>query len=106
MALDSFSFLVTPPLPLNEDEYVETIVKRGQAIIFTIEQLHAGGPNHETRMVYRLFAYVVSKEADYPNTEVYPNTLRRQEKTYAARLDDGQRGHLWSLGRTRGCTQK
>ena len=105
MALDSFSFLVKPPLPSNEDEYVKTMVERGQAIIFTNKQLHAGGPNHETRMVYRLFSYVVSDEADYPNTEVYPNTLRRQEKTSAARLDDGQRGYLRSSGRTRGCTK-
>ncbi len=106
MALDSFSFLVNPPLPSNEDKYIETMVERGQAIIFSNEQLHAGGPNHETRMVYRRFSYVVSDEADYPNTEVYPNTLRRQEKISIARLDDGQRGYLRSSGRTRGCTQK
>jgi hypothetical protein len=48
MALDSFSFLLKPPLPSNEDNYVETRVKRGQAIIFTNKQLHAGGPNRET----------------------------------------------------------
>jgi hypothetical protein len=106
MALDSFTFLVKPPLPSNEDEYVETMVERGQAIVFTNEQLHAGGPNHEPRMVFCLFAYVVSDEADYPNTEVYPNTLQRQEKTSAARLDDGQRGYLWSSGRSRRSTQK
>ena len=106
MALDSFLFLVKPPLPSNEDEYVKTMVTRGQAIVFTNEQLHAGGPNHEQRMVFRLFAYVVSDEADYPNTEVYPNTLRRQEKTSAARLDDGQRGYLQSSGRSRRSTQK
>jgi hypothetical protein len=106
MALDSFSFLVKPPLPSNEDEYVETMVERGQVIIFTNKQLHAGGPNHETRLVYRLFAYVVSNEADYPNTEVYPNTKRQQDKIDAARLDDGQRGHLWSSERTRGRVQK
>jgi hypothetical protein len=106
MALDSFTFLVKPPLPSNEDEYVETMVERGQAIVFTNEQLHAGGPNHEPRMVFCLFAYVVSNEADYPNTKVYPNTLQRQEKTSAARLDDGQRGYLWSSGRSRRSTQK
>ena len=83
MALDSFSFLVKPPLPSNEDEYVETMVARSQGIIFTNEQLHAGGPNCEPRMVFRVFAYVVSNEADYPNKEVYPNTLRRQEKISA-----------------------
>ena len=106
MALDSFSFLVKPPLPLNDNEYVETMVERGQAIIFTNEQLHAGGPNHEPRMVFRLFAYVVSNEADYPNKEVYPNTLRRQEKIFAARSDDGQRGYLRCSGRSRRSTHK
>ena len=106
MALDSFSFLVKPPLPLNYNEYVETMVERGQAIIFTNEQLHAGGPNREMRMVFRLFAYVVSNEADYPNKEVYPNTLRRQEKIFAARSDDGQRGYLRCSGRSRRSTHK
>ena len=106
MALDSLSFLVKPPVPSNKDEYVETMVERGKAIIFTNEQLHAGGPNRETRLVYRLFAYVVSNEADYPNTEVYPNTKRRQDKIDAALLDNGQRGHLWSSGRTRGRVRK
>jgi hypothetical protein len=104
MALESFSFLVKPPLPSNEDEYVETMVERGQAIIFTNEQLHAGGPNCEPRMVFRLFAYVVSNEADYPNKEVYPNTLRRQDKISAAQSDDGQRGYLRSSGRSRRST--
>jgi len=104
MALESFSFLVKPPLPSNEDEYVETMVERGQAIIFTNEQLHAGGPNREPRMVFRLFAYVVSNEADYPNKEVYPNTLRRQDKISAAQSDDGQRGYLRSSGRSRRST--
>ena len=106
MALDSFSFLLKPPLPSNEDNYVETMVERGQAVIFTNEQLHAGGPNRETRQVYRLFAYVVSNEADYPNSEVYPDTKRRQDKIDTALLDDGQRGHLRSSGRTRGRVQK
>jgi hypothetical protein len=49
MALDSFSFLLKPPLLSNEDNYVKTMVERGQAIIFTNKQLHAGGPNRETR---------------------------------------------------------
>ena len=106
MALDSFSFLLKPPLSSNEDDYVETRVERGQAVIFTNEQLHAGGPNRETRQVYRLFAYVVSDEADYPNAEVYPNTKQRQDKIDSALLDDGRRGHLRSSGRTRGRVQK
>ena len=106
MALDSFSFLLKPPLPSNEDNYVETMVERGQAVIFTNDQLHAGGPNRETRQVYRLFAYVVSDEADYSNSEVYPDTKRRQDKIDTALLDDGQRGHLWSSGRICGRVQK
>ena len=106
MALDSFSFFITPPLASNDDDYVKTTVMRGQVIIFTIEQLHAGGPNHETRTVYCLFAYVISNEADYPHTEVYPNTKRRQEKTANALLDDKKRGYLRSSGRTQSGTYK
>ncbi len=89
MALDSFSFLLKPPLSLNKDNYVETRVERGQAIIFTNEQLHAGGPNRETRQVYRLFAYVVSNEADYPNIEVYPDTSGDRIKLTL---------HFWTTG--------
>jgi hypothetical protein len=106
VALDGFSFFVKPPLPSDGDDYVDTMVERGQAVLFTNEQLHAGGPNRETRTVYRLFAYVVSDEADFPNAEVYPNTLSNQAKMHAARLDDGQRGHLRTSGRTRGSTRK
>lgn len=106
VALDGFSFLAKPPLPSHEDDYVETMVESGQAVLFTNEQLHAGGPNRETRTVYRLFAYVVSDEADFPNAEVYPNTPSRQAKMHAARLDNGQRGHLRTSGRTRGSTRK
>ena len=101
VALDSFSFFIAPPLAFSDDNYVETTVVRGQAIIFTNEQLHAGGPNYETRAVYRLFAYVVSNEADYPHSEVYPNTKRRQEMAATAMLDDKKRGYLRSSGRTR-----
>jgi hypothetical protein len=106
MALDRFSFLVKPPLPSNEAEFVETMVKRGQAIIFTNEQLHAGGPNREKRMVYRLFAYLISNGVDYPNTEVYPDTKRRQDRIDTARRDDGRHVHLWSSGRSRGEVRK
>ena len=101
MALDGFSFYIAPPLASQKDDYVETTVVRGQAIIFTNEQLHAGGPNRENRTVYRLFAYVVSDEADFPNTEVYPDTERRREKIATAILDNKQRGHLRCSGRTR-----
>ena len=106
VALDGFSFLAKPPLPSHEDDYVETMVESGQAVLFTNEQLHAGGPNRETRTVYRLFAYVVSDEADFPNAEVYPNTPSCQAKMHAARQDNGQRGHLRTSGRTRGSTRK
>jgi len=106
MALDRFSFLTKPPLPSNEAEFFEMMIERGQAIIFTNEQLHAGGPNREKRMVYRLFAYLVSDGADYPNTEVYPDTKSRQDRIDTARKDDGQRIHLRSSGRSHGMERK
>lgn len=102
MALDRFSFFVKPPLPSDSAPFVETMVERGQAVVFTNEQLHSGGPNKEKRMVYRLFAYLVSDEADYPNAEVYPDTKRRQDRMDIARCDDGRRPHLRSSGRSRG----
>ena len=67
MALNSFSFLVKPPLPSNEDENVETMVERGQAIVCTNDQLHVGGPNHEPRMV---FVYLPTLSATRRTTQI------------------------------------
>ena len=61
IAFDSFSFLLKPTIPnASAREYDEIIVKPGQAVAFTYEQLHAGGPHTGTEYIYRLFAYIVS----------------------------------------------
>jgi hypothetical protein len=39
-------------------------------VAFTYEQLHAGGAHTGKEYVYRLFAYIVCHEADYPNNWV------------------------------------
>ena len=61
MALDSFSFLLKPTIPTTSGrDYDEITVEPGQAVAFTYEQLHAGGPHTGTEYIYRLFAYIVS----------------------------------------------
>lgn len=71
-ALDSFSFFLKPSvLTASGQEYIDITVEPGQVITFTHEQLHAKGPNTRTKVVYRLFAYIVCYEADYLNSEAY-----------------------------------
>ncbi len=52
-------------------------VPRGHAVIFTSALNHAGGNNIEhvpgmdsTIYLYRLFAYIVSDETDFPNSKI------------------------------------
>ena len=66
MALDSFSFLLKPTVPTASGrEYDEITVEPGQAVAFTYEQLHTGGPHTGTKYIYRLFAYIVCHEAEF-----------------------------------------
>jgi len=82
MALDSFSFLLKPTIPNSSArEYDEIIVKPGQAVAFTYEQLHAGGQHTGTEYNYRLFAYIVCHKADFPMNEVTHDTPARARES-------------------------
>ena len=101
MALDSFSFLVKPTVPTTSGrEYDEITVEPGQAVAFTYEQLHAGGPHTGTEYVYRLFAYIVCHEADYPNNWVSHDTPARKRES-SARNNDEQLDTTTNTGRAR-----
>ena len=47
---------------------------------FTDELFHAGGDNSTKKEIYRLFAYVVSDEKDYPNNMVFTKKQGEYEK--------------------------
>jgi hypothetical protein len=89
MALDSFSFLLKPTVPITSGrEYDEITVEPGQAVAFTYEQLHAGGPHTGTEYIFRLFAYIVCHEADYPINSVAHDTPARTRESSARNNDE------------------
>ncbi len=73
MALDPFELLYESNMGtggLLDGQVKELFVNRGQAVVFSSSFCHAGGSNHtinQTGYVYRLFAYIVSAESDYPS---------------------------------------
>ena len=69
-ALDSFKFKYLPDGCFSEDSLVTSIVKRGQAAVFTNKCLHSGGENDSDSDAYRLFAYVTLDRSDIPIGEV------------------------------------
>ncbi len=104
MALDKFLLYLKTTMPgsavgTSAKDYDTVTVQRGQAIAFTYEQLHAGGPNNGTEEVYHLFTYVVSDEVVYPPNEVFPETDCRKAWRSAARLDDEMVEHSVRSGR-------
>ena len=102
MALDAFSFFKRPSVLDGAADVLEfevVTIQKGQAIAFTSAQLHAGGPNMMKVPVYRLFAYMVSNEADFPAGEVYPDTICRQAAASTALLSDKQLRHTTASGR-------
>ena len=70
---------------IEEDDICTLKVKGGHAIAFTNELFHAGGENNTAKTIYRLFAYIVSNENDYPNNKVFTKTKGNMEKLNAAR---------------------
>ncbi len=55
---------------LIDGKIKELAVNRGQAIVFSSSFCHSGGSNYtinQTGYVYRLFAYIVLLESDYPS---------------------------------------
>ena len=74
---------------VDEDDICELVVNKGHAIAFTDELFHAGGENSTNRENYRLFAYVVSDERDYPNNMVFTKNKANMDKLNAARKKRG-----------------
>jgi hypothetical protein len=72
LALDPFKLLYemdTGSGGLADGNINELHVQRGQAVVFTSSFCHSGGSNYtidQSGYVYRLFAYIVSSESDYP----------------------------------------
>jgi hypothetical protein len=71
IALDRFELISLPHNSLTRDDVVITVVDPGEVIIFTNTCLHSGGKNKTQNMVYRIFGYVASDEADFPPNKVY-----------------------------------
>jgi hypothetical protein len=73
LALDPFKLLYesdTGSGGLTDGKIEELHVYRGQAVVFSSSICHSGGSNYtikQTGYVYRLFAYIVSSESDYPS---------------------------------------
>jgi hypothetical protein len=80
MALDAFNFLYEDKDDddgddnVDDDDICSITVRSGHAIAFTNELFHAGGENMTKKTIYRLFAYIVSDEKDYPNSKVFTKT--------------------------------
>ena len=68
LALDEFRLNYKDENMSNEVETVKIAI--GHAAIFSSALSHCGGENGTDDYVYRLFAYVVSDDTDYPNREV------------------------------------
>jgi hypothetical protein len=91
MALDDFNFLYEDKDDDDDDDNVDEddicyiTVGSGHAIAFTNELFHAGGENMTKKTIYRLFAYIVSDEKDYPNSEVFTKNRSNMNKLNAAR---------------------
>jgi hypothetical protein len=57
---------------LMDGKVEELLVNRGQAVVFCCSFCHAGDSNYsinQTGYLYRLFAYIVSLESDYPSKD-------------------------------------
>ena len=72
VALDPFEFMYLPNRNGPRSSLATTTVEAGHMIAFTSDCLHAGGENKHNKTVYRLFAYMVSKKADFPKNHVRP----------------------------------
>ena len=87
MALDDFNFLYEDKDGDDDDDNVDEdiTVRSGHAIAFTNELFHARGGNMTKKTIYCLFAYIVSDEKDYPNSEVFMKNRSNMNKLNAAR---------------------
>ena len=72
VAIDPFDFEILPTRAMDSiTDRVRLTVPAGFAILFTNMCLHGGGANTSGKVVYRLFAYIVSQQAHIPLNHVY-----------------------------------
>ncbi len=69
----------------DEDNICGLTMRKGHAIASTNELFHAGRANNTDKIIYRLFAYIASKEEDYPNNRVFMKNRSNMVKLNAAR---------------------
>ena len=109
-AVDPFNFIYDQNSGGGRDTKNVINVPRGHAVIFTSARNHAGGNDIEhvpgmdsTVYLYRLFAYIVSDETDFPNS-----TIKLTEVCEVGKADDDSNlkigGHT-KKGRERGQTK-
>jgi len=70
IALDPFNLLYEYESDCHDDSIGCKSVAKGEAILFTSSLKHAGGSNGtigDKTWKYRLFAYIVSEESDFPS---------------------------------------
>ncbi len=70
---------------VDEDDICTLTVRKGHAIVFSNKLFHAGGDNNTWETIYRLFAYIVSNEKDYPNNMVFTKNKPNMKKLNAAK---------------------
>jgi hypothetical protein len=75
VAIDPFDFEMLGSRSMNsKDDRVKLSIPAGFAALFTNSCLHGGGANKSGRIVYRLFAYIVSQQAHILINHVYIET--------------------------------
>jgi hypothetical protein len=87
----------------DEDNICGLTVRKGHAIAFTNELFHAGGANNTGKPIYPLFAYIVSKEEDYPNNRVFTKNRSNIIKLTVARRRAEGGGWIGKTGGGKGC---
>jgi hypothetical protein len=67
LALDPFYFLYKKNCGGGTTRVIKQLVPSGRAVLFTSGLNHAGRKRLTNEYNYRLFAYIVSDEVDYPS---------------------------------------
>lgn len=71
VALDPFELMYLPDYRKSY-MHIETLhVRAFNGVCFTNRCLHSGGPNLTDKTALRLFAYMVSRECDFPSNEIW-----------------------------------
>jgi hypothetical protein len=88
VALDNFQFFYLPTKFVTRGDIVRTTIYPGQMIMITNNCLHSGGPNKMDKMVYHLFAYLVSQPSDIPQNGVSKYTFSKTVNSNNAVITD------------------